>query len=155
MDSLQEKHLDVKRGLRYRYYVSKAGDTSMPALLLLHGWPDSAMVWQHVLPYLAELKLKIVVPDLLGYGGTSKPMDIKLYDYRRMSKDLVEILDTEGIKKVIPVGHDFGCWLTQRFQLLYTDRCVAAVHVGISYMREKKRWCKAVCDTFMGSDDCF
>ncbi|KAK3673031.1 hypothetical protein LTR78_007142 [Recurvomyces mirabilis] len=134
MDSLQIKHLDVKRGLHYRYYVSKTGDTSKPALLLLHGWPDSAMVWQYTLPYLATLNLRIVVPDLLGYGGTSKPTDIQLYDYRRMSEDLVEILDAEHIDQVIPVGHDFGCWLTQRFQILYADRCVAAVHLGIAFM---------------------
>lgn len=116
MDTLQEKHLDTKRGFQYRYYVSPVGDTTKLTLLLLHGWPDSALLWQYVVPYLTPLKLKILVPDLLGYGGTSKPTSPELYDYRRIAEDVSEILDAENIGKVIPIGHDFGCWFTFRFQ---------------------------------------
>ncbi|KAK5684611.1 hypothetical protein LTR17_027196 [Elasticomyces elasticus] len=134
MDSLQEKHLDTRRGLHYRYYVSEAGDTSKPALLLLHGWPDSAHLWQRMLPYLSQLNLKILAPDLLAYGGSSKPTDPALYDHRLMSADIVEILDAESIDKVIPIGHDFGCWFTTKLHLLYPERCVATVHIGIAYM---------------------
>ncbi|KAK3073226.1 hypothetical protein LTR53_005373 [Teratosphaeriaceae sp. CCFEE 6253] len=134
MDDLQEKHLDTKRGLHYRYYVSATGTASKPALLLLHGWPDSALLWQYVLPYLAYLKLKIIVPDLLGYGGTSKPTRPELYDYRLMAQDILEILDTESVDKVIPVGHDFGCWFAAKCNLVFPERCVATVHIGIAYM---------------------
>ncbi|KAK5680589.1 hypothetical protein LTS10_007522 [Elasticomyces elasticus] len=134
MNSLQEKHIDVKRGLHYRYYISEAGDTSKPTLLLLHGWPDSAHLWHRMLPDLAKLNLKILAPDLLAYGGSSKPTDPALYDYRLMSADILEILDSEKIDKVIPIGHDFGCWFTAKFHLLHPERCVATVHVGIAYM---------------------
>ncbi|TKA74572.1 hypothetical protein B0A55_06306 [Friedmanniomyces simplex] len=134
MDSLQEKHLDTKRGLHYRYYLSSSGSPSQPTLLLLHGWPDSALLWQYMLQHLAQLKLKIVIPDLLGYGGTSKPTQPELYDHRLIAQDVSEILDAEHIDKVIPIGHDFGCWFTTRFHLHYPERCVATVHIGIAYM---------------------
>lgn len=109
MDSLREKQLQVKRGFRYRYFVSSPSDASNPVLLLLHGWPDNANLWQYVLPYLLPLNCNIVVPDLLGYAGTDMPTDLKAYDYRLMCQDVLDILAAEGIEdKVITIGHDFG-----------------------------------------------
>ncbi|KAK5128343.1 hypothetical protein LTR85_003011 [Meristemomyces frigidus] len=134
MDSLLEKHIDTKRGLHYRYYVSPESDASRPTLLLLHGWPDSAHLWQYVVPHLVALKCKLVVPDLLGFGGTSKPTSPKLYNYRRLCEDLMEILETEKAGNIIPIGHDWGCYFASRFHLVYPDRCPATVHIGIPYM---------------------
>ncbi|RMY65992.1 hypothetical protein D0863_08746 [Hortaea werneckii] len=109
MDALQEKQLQVKRGFNYRYFVSSHYKASNPVLLLLHGWPDNANLWQYVLPYLRQLNCKIVVPDLLGYARTTKPTDLKAYDYRLMCQDMLDILAAEGIEdNVITIGHDFG-----------------------------------------------
>jgi soluble epoxide hydrolase / lipid-phosphate phosphatase len=44
---------------------------------------------------------------MLGYGGTDKPTDPNLYRYDAIGKDLVDILDTEKLSKVIAVGHDW------------------------------------------------
>lgn len=109
MEALQEKQLQVKRGFNYRYFVSSQYKASNPSLLLLHGWPDNANLWQYVLPYLLPLNCKIVVPDLLGYAGTTKPTDLEAYNYRLMCQDVLDILAAEGIEdSVITVGHDFG-----------------------------------------------
>ncbi|RMY13281.1 hypothetical protein D0867_07504 [Hortaea werneckii] len=109
MDGLQEKQLQVKRGFKYRYFVSSYYNASNPVLLLLHGWPDSASLWQYVLPYLLPLKYKIVVPNLLGYAGTDKPTDPEAYDYRLMCQDLLDLLAAEAIEgNIITIGHDFG-----------------------------------------------
>jgi hypothetical protein len=45
-------------------------------------------------------------PDYLGYGGTSKPLDEKEYDFRAMGADVVEILDTEKLATVACLAHD-------------------------------------------------
>lgn len=109
MHGLQEKQLQVKRGFKYRYFVSSHYSASNPTLLLLHGWPDNASLWQYVLPYLLPLKCKIVVPDLLGFAGTDQPTDLEAYDYRLMCQDMLELLAAEDIEgNVITVGHDFG-----------------------------------------------
>lgn len=109
MDALQEKQLQVKRGFNYRYFVSSHYNASNPVLLLLHGWPDNANLWQYVLPYLLPLNCKIVVPDLLGYARTTKPTDLKAYNYRLMCQDMLDVLAAEGIEdNVITIGHDFG-----------------------------------------------
>lgn len=109
MNGLQEKQLQVKRGFKYRYFVSSHYNVSNPTLLLLHGWPDNANLWQYVLPYLSSLNCKIVVPDLLGYAGTDKPTDLEAYNYRLMCQDMLDLLAAEGIEdNVITIGHDFG-----------------------------------------------
>lgn len=110
MDQLKKKEHDVSRGLHYRYYVSPASkaDTSKPTLVLLHGWPDSADLWQFVVPHLLKTKCRLVIPDLLGAGGTSKPTDPAQFQVKKMSNDIIEILKTEGISQnIIPMGHDW------------------------------------------------
>lgn len=134
MDSLEEKHLDTSRGFHYRYYTS-SGDTSKPAILLCHGFPDDARLWQFVIPHLLKSKLRLVVPDLLGAGATSKPTDPAAFEIKAMVSDALEILQKEGIdSNIIPMGHDWGSYLAQRFYLLNPDRCAGLVTLNVALM---------------------
>ena len=136
MDGLTEKTLTTSRGLTYRYYFSNDPsevNKAQPTLLFLHGWPDGAHVWQYVIPRLKSLKLPLLAPDLLGYGGTSKPTDPKEYNWRLMAKDVDEILQAESILKIIPISHDWGCLMGSRIPLLYPERCVANVFLNVAY----------------------
>ena len=56
----------------------------------------------------------VMVPDLLGYGDTDKPAELEAYSLKRMSDHVVEILDKEGLQKVIGVAHDwYACHLRE------------------------------------------
>lgn len=134
--SVTEKTLSVSRGFTYRYFVSNSSsiDKSKPTLLFLHGWPDGARLWQYVVPQLEATGLPVLVPDLLGYGGTSKPSDPKHYNYRLQANDIAEILEAEGLDKVIPVGHDWGAYLSSRVTLLWPERCVASIILNVAYI---------------------
>jgi pimeloyl-ACP methyl ester carboxylesterase len=110
MDKLQEKNHTTARNLTYRYYISPAttSTSSLPILLLCHGWPDGADLWQYMIPDLLQSGLRIIAPDLLGAGGTSKPIDPKQFEIRAMVEDVREILALEEVdQNVIPVGHDW------------------------------------------------
>lgn len=111
MDQLEQKHFDTSRGYRYRYYISPASlaDSSKPALLVCHGWPDSAHLWRDVVPYLLQSKNRLILPDLLGYGGSSKPTDPKEFEISAMVSDVMEIVKAEGVDQqgIIPMGHDW------------------------------------------------
>lgn len=48
-----------------------------------------------------------MAPDLLGYGGTDKPTEPEAYKLKKMADEVVQILDHEGVKKVLGVGHDW------------------------------------------------
>ena len=56
---------------------------------------------------LKEAGYGVVAPDLLGYGDTDKPRGLEAYKMKRMSGHITEILDIEGLKKVIGVAHDW------------------------------------------------
>ena len=111
MDNLEEKYLDTTRGFKYHYYISpasQASDSFKAVILLCHGFPDDARLYQFAVPHLLKTGLRIVAPDLLGHGGTSKPTDPKDFEIGAMVKDVMEIMKKEGLdKNIIPVGHDW------------------------------------------------
>lgn len=137
MDILEEKHIDTSRGFHYRYYVSAASqaDSSKPAIILCHGWPDGALLWRDVIPHLLKSKQRLIVPDLLGYGGTSKPTDPKHYEISAMVADTMEILAAEKItSEIIPMGHDWGSYFAQRVYLCHPERMAGLVTLNVAFM---------------------
>ena len=135
MDHFNKKTFETSRGYTYAYYTyTPEPPTSKPALLFCHGWPDDSSLWQDIVPALLDLGHRLVIPDLLGYGGTSKPTDYKEYSMKAMSNDLYELLDSESIDSVVPVGHDWGSGLAQRVYLYRPERCKALVTLNVAYM---------------------
>ncbi|KAF4309741.1 Alpha/beta hydrolase fold-1 [Botryosphaeria dothidea] len=123
MESFVQHQFINGRDLQYTYYASLPTNTSIggPTLLLLHGFPDSASVWSAVIPYLLTLGLRILVSDLLGYAGTSKPWDPSFFNSKAMANDLAEILSREDVTNVIPIGHDWGSFLAHRYYLFHPE----------------------------------
>lgn len=109
MERLNQRTITVSRSHTYTYYTHRA-DEGQPTVLLIHGWPDSAEIWSgFITEHLVPNGYGAVALDCLGYGGTSKPLDEKEYDFRAMSADVVEILDTEKLATVACLAHD---WVT-------------------------------------------
>ncbi|RYP05077.1 hypothetical protein DL764_004038 [Monosporascus ibericus] len=130
MDSFQKKIITTSR-FAFSYYVSESRP-HRPTLLLQHGFPDDARLWNGIASKLGQYRL--IVPDLLGYSGTSKPTDPAAYSFRGLAQDLIEILDAEGIKKVISVGHDWGSMVAQRLYAYHPDRVEGLVLLNLGYM---------------------
>lgn len=106
MDASKYKTLAVSRELTYSYYFAPA-QSSKPTLLFIHGFPSTSWDCHKQVAHFESLGYGIVVPDTLGYGGTSKPRDPELYRSSLVVKDLLEILDKEGVKEVVAIGHDW------------------------------------------------
>lgn len=136
MESLQQKFLVTQRSLKYRYYISTSNEstTKYPALLFLHGFPDSAHLWAEVVPKLSSLPNRIIVPDCLGYGGTDKPADSNLYACHEQANDLVDILDHENVESTIIIGHDWGGAIAQRTYLHRPELFSGIVLLNVAYM---------------------
>lgn len=131
MDSLQHKTHKTSRGFTYSYYVSNPTN-SKRTLLFQHGFPDDAHLWDKIVPKLTDYRL--VVPDLLGYSGTSKPTDPAAYSSTGLTRDLVDILDAEGIDKVISIGHDWGSFVAQRLYNHHRDRVEGLILLNVPYI---------------------
>jgi len=95
-----------------RLHVRTAG--SGPALVLLHGYPQSGIMWRKLAPDLAR-HYSVVVPDLRGYGDSEKARDG--YDKKTMARDIHELMVALGHQHYSVVGHDRGARVAHRLAL--------------------------------------
>lgn len=136
MENYQKKTLTTRRALEYTYYVSPYGENSEkhPALLFIHGFPDSAHLWSGIVSSLCDLPNRIITPDCLGYAGTDKPEDTRLYSYRGQADDLADILRGENVDNAVIIGHDWGSPIAQRTYLYHRELFRGVVVVNTGYM---------------------
>ena len=103
-----------------RYRVGGAG----PALLLLHGNPQTHAMWHLVAPKLAE-RFTVVCPDLRGYGGSHKPAatpDHAPYAKTAMAQDVADLMAQLGHATYAVGAHDRGARVAHRLALEFPDR---------------------------------
>jgi haloacetate dehalogenase len=96
-----------------------SGDRTKPALLLLHGFPQSHVMWHRVAQQLAK-DYFLVMPDLRGYGDSSKPIATKdnaQASKRVMAQDMVDVMTALGIEQFDLCGHDRGGRVAHRLAL--------------------------------------
>jgi pimeloyl-ACP methyl ester carboxylesterase len=88
---------------RLRVHIAEAGEGE--PVLLLHGWPQHWYAWRKVIPLLGESH-RLISPDLRGFGWTDAPRDG--YSTAELADDLLALLDTLELDRVLVVGHDLG-----------------------------------------------
>jgi haloacetate dehalogenase len=93
-------------------------------IVLLHGFPQTHLMWRHVARDLAA-EHTVICPDLRGYGASSKPADG--YAKRTMAADIVALAGALGHSRFALVGHDRGALVAFRAGL---DHPEAVTHVG-------------------------
>jgi haloacetate dehalogenase len=106
---------------------------SGPPLLLVHGYPQTHVMWRKVAPRLAE-EFTVVVPDLRGYGDSSKPPagpDFVNYSKRALALDQVEMMQALGFERFAVAGHDRGARVTHRLLRDHGDRITRAALLDI------------------------
>jgi haloacetate dehalogenase len=93
-------------------------------LLLLHGFPQTHLMWRRVAPALAE-EFTVVCADLRGYGASGKPPskpDHAPYSKSVMALDMVRVMAAQGFSRFSVVGHDRGARVSYRMALDHPDR---------------------------------
>ena len=101
-------------GIRLNAWAGGEG----PALLLLHGYPQTGQMWRKMTPALIG-QFSVVCPDLRGYGDSEKPRDG--FDKRTMAKDMAELMRELGHETYAVVGHDRGARVAHRLALDHGD----------------------------------
>jgi haloacetate dehalogenase len=110
----------------------RLGGSGAP-LLLLHGYPQTHVMWHRVAPYLAD-RFTVVAADLRGYGDSAKPASDPshaAYSKRAMARDQVEVMSSLGFERFAVVGHDRGARVTHRMALDHPDRVERAAVLDI------------------------
>ena len=99
-----------------------------PAVVLLHGFPDSHALWREQTAALADVGFRVIAPDLRGFGESSKPVGVENYNILTLASDVTGMLDALSISKAHVVGHDWGAalaWALAAFAPERVDHLVA------------------------------
>ena len=90
------------------------------SVILFHGKNFNGFYWKDVISFLSQSGYRVIVPDQVGWGKSSKP-DIH-YSFYMLAKNNQVLLDSLGIKKVFVIGHSMGGMLATRFALMFPER---------------------------------
>jgi 2-hydroxymuconate-semialdehyde hydrolase len=107
--------------LEYRRFDGSAGEMAYadlgdgPPVLALHGFPTSSFLWRREAWLLAQ-RMRVIVPDLIGYGRSAKPADADLSEQAQVGY-VRELLAHLGIDEVAVIGHDLGGAIAQMLAL--------------------------------------
>ncbi len=94
------------------------GDANGRTVLLLHGKNFSGAYWAPVARSLAAQGFRVVMPDQIGFGKSSKPVDFQ-YSFAALAAHTRALIEQLGIERVAVVGHSMGGMLATRYALLY------------------------------------
>jgi pimeloyl-ACP methyl ester carboxylesterase len=123
-------------GVRVHYLEAGAADA--PAVVLVHGFAASNFVWHDALVPLAEAGLRVVAPDLVGFGFSGKPRDGE-YTIEAQARAVVGLMDALGIESATLVGSSYGGAVAAVCALDYAERVSKLVLVGAVSNNEIKR----------------
>ncbi|KAH7888898.1 Alpha/Beta hydrolase protein [Phlebopus sp. FC_14] len=134
MEELQSRYRNsvTTRGFEY-HYLSIPAQPGKPTLLFLHGFPSTSYDWYRQIEFFEPKGYGLVVPDMLGYGGTAKPVEPAAFLHTAIAQDIVDILDAEGSKDVFAIGHDWGSGITTILAIKHADRFAGFGWVAVPY----------------------
>ena len=102
---MQQKRVALANGIELD--VVDVGPKNAPALIFLHGFPDSHRTWRHQIAHLSP-RFRCIAPDQRGYRGSSKPLGVENYTPDKLIGDVFLLADALGIDRFTIIGHDWG-----------------------------------------------
>jgi pimeloyl-ACP methyl ester carboxylesterase len=102
---ISQKRLSLSTGVELDVWTS--GDPSNPAIIFLHGFPESHRTWRHQVATLSG-DYYCIAPDQRGYRGSSKPHEVEAYTADKLTADIFALADSLGVQDFTIAGHDWG-----------------------------------------------
>jgi haloacetate dehalogenase len=130
LDGFRFEKIKVSTGIQIAYRIGGEGQP----LLLLHGYPQTHLMWAKIAHRLAE-HFTVVMSDLRGYGDSDKPKSDsrhEAYSFRAMAEDQVSLMESLGYKQFAIAGHNRGARVTHRMCLDHADRVTQAAVLDIA-----------------------
>lgn len=120
-------------GVAYSYILAEPTGPPKDTIVLIHGWPDLSLGWRYQIPLLTSLGYRVLVPDMMGYGGTDAPESLSYYTYKRAADDIAELARQVGAPSIILGGHDWGGAIVYRIALWHPKLISAVFSVCTPY----------------------
>ena len=106
--------------LKMAYMDVKPSSPNGKSIMLLHGKNFNGAYWEQTAKSLTELGYRVIIPDQIGFGKSSKPKHFQ-YSFHELAASTKKILDHLQIGKVIVLGHSMGGMVATRFAVMYPE----------------------------------
>ena len=102
---MHQERLSLSTGIAMN--VALAGPEDAPPAIFLHGFPESHRTWRKVAPLLED-RVRLLMPDLRGFGASDRPIDVADYSTETLIADIFALSDALNVDRFALVGHDWG-----------------------------------------------
>lgn len=116
----QPHYIELKDGLRVHYLDE--GPRDGPVALLLHGEPTWCYLWRHMITPLVDAGLRVVAPDLVGFGKSDKPLERAAYSYAGQVAWMRELIEALDLSRVTLGCQDWGSLIGLRLAAEMPER---------------------------------
>lgn len=137
--SVQYRSFEAQRQSLEMAYVDIGPRDAQHTVLLLHGKNFSAAYWSRTMESLVEDGYRVIAPDQIGFGKSSKPVNFQ-YSFQALAQHTEALLDERTVESVTVVGHSMGGMLATRFALTFperTDQLVLVNPIGLEDWKRK------------------
>lgn len=105
MSGIEFRKIALRTGVTLN--VALAGNPANPAVIMLHGFPESHRTWREVAPRLVD-SFFLVMPDQRGFAGSDRPLDAGDYETDELVDDVFALAEALRLREFALVGHDWG-----------------------------------------------
>lgn len=105
-----------------------------PPILLLHGFPDNALLWRRVIPHLVQSGYRAIAYDQRGFGESDAPVQVEAYGIENIVSDAIELMRVLNVdSKIRLVGHDWGSLIGWHLSLMSPELVERYVTVTVGH----------------------
>jgi pimeloyl-ACP methyl ester carboxylesterase len=120
------------------FQIATVDEGAGPALLLVHGWPETKRIWWRNIEPLTRAGFRVIAPDLRGFGASDVAPD-GFEDVPSHSRDLAALLDESGVSSCVAIGGDLGGAIIQDLAARFPERVSRLVifNSPLPYLKDK------------------
>lgn len=111
------------------------GDPGNALVVLLHGFPETSIMWAGLMEQLAELGFYCVAPDMRGYSKNACPRGVKQYTLEKLTDDVLQLATALKKKRFHLVGHDWGAAIGWNVTYQHPDRILSWCALSVPHTR--------------------
>jgi haloalkane dehalogenase len=119
--AFKANYLEVEARMQL-HYVDEGPKDAKETVLLLHGEPSWSYLYRKMIPVFANAGHRVIAPDLIGFGKSSKPTEMSAYTYQKHVQWMTEVLTQLDLNNITLFGQDWGGIIGLRLAVLEEDR---------------------------------
>ncbi|MEM7360317.1 MAG: alpha/beta hydrolase [Pseudomonadota bacterium] len=119
--------------MEYRLWVTGMNNSG-PAIIMLHGFPEAAIMWQPLMEAAAAQGYRVAAFDQRGYSPNARPKALSDYKLDILEKDVIQMADALGFEDFNLVGHDWGAVVSWAVAIHYPQRIKTLTTLSIPHL---------------------